>query len=175
MGLASAGGGRQNACGQRAGDACPADSNGMPVGYAGPYRRVLPVPDPTNPERYTFGAAVCFDARPGAVGATCAGPTECMGGASVGFQGQCATFGGVVTGGYCTHACDATHPCPPEAACAHFPSDPAGAGTCLMRCGQQRPGLATCDRAGVACRTAVAGGFAILDGRDDPLGYCASR
>lgn len=168
MGLASAGGARQNACGARAGADCPTSSAGQGAGYVGPYQRFLPIPDPTNPERYTFGDAVCFDPDPRAVGAPCTAPADCMGGAAVGFGGQCLAAG---NNGYCTHACDATHPCPPSAACIHRSADPVGAGVCALMCGQQRPGLATCNRSGVSCQMPGAA-FSVLDGHQDALGLC---
>jgi hypothetical protein len=171
MGLSSAGGGRQNLCGQKAGVTCPESNAGQPAGYAGPYKRYLPIPDPTNAERYSFGDPVCFDGRPGPAGASCAGPTQCIGGSATGFVSQCETFGGVATSGYCTHACDQTHPCAPGSACANRTGDPAGSGVCLLKCSDQKPGLAECNRTGLACKTSGSG-FTILDGRTDPLGFC---
>jgi hypothetical protein len=171
MGLASAGGGRQNLCGQRAAADCPESTAGMPAGYVGPFKRYLPIPDPTNAERYTFGDPVCFDARPGPPGASCAGPTDCIGGSTTGFTGQCLTFAGAVASGYCTHGCDQTHPCAPGNACVNRPGDPAGSGVCMLKCSDQRPGLAQCNRTGLSCR-AAGNGYSVLDGRTDALGYC---
>ncbi|MEW5851163.1 MAG: hypothetical protein AB2A00_20415 [Myxococcota bacterium] len=173
MGLASAGGGRINLCGARADNTCPESTRGQDPAYPGPFKRRFPVPDPANPEQYTFDDEVCFEKMPLPVGAGCAGPTECIGGASVGFISQCVTFSGTVVGGYCTHACDATHPCPPEAACAHFQSDPAGAGICLLKCGEQRQGLAQCNREGLSCKQ-PGGAFTILDSSTDVMGFCVN-
>jgi len=173
MGLASAGGTRANLCGKRSSASCPDSTDGQAAGYAGPFKRFMPIPDPANPlERYTFGDAVCFDRFPLPVGAACAGATECIGGSPTGFAGACSTFSNAVTSGYCTHACDQTHPCGPGSACANRPSDPAGAGVCVLMCSEQKAGLATCDRSGVTCKQPVAGSFTIVDGKMDTRGFC---
>jgi hypothetical protein len=176
MGLASNGSGRQNLCGARAANDCPTSTRGQAPGYSGPFARHLPIPNPANPELYTFGDAVCFGPFPRDVGAGCAGPTDCIGGASAGFTSQCVTWGSTVTSGYCTHACDATHPCAPEAACANRTGDPAGTGVCVLKCNAQRPGLAECNRTGLSCKQpGAASGFTVVDGRTDSAGFCVGN
>jgi hypothetical protein len=171
MGLSSAGGGQANLCGRKADTTCPESNSGQGLDYVGPYQRHFPVPDISNAERYSFGDAVCFDVRPFPTGAACAGAGECIGGSAVGFSGQCETFGGAVTSGYCTHACDGTHPCAPGEACAHRTEDPANAGICVLACSSQRPGLVTCSRSGVTCRQPDTA-WTILDGQSDAEGFC---